>query len=445
MTGFFSSSTITFDPFVLTNASTNFDFFLTKYDPSGNALWVKGASGTGADQGIGIVTDVQGNIFVTGYFDVQGISFGSFTLSSAGLFDCFLVKFSSSGNVLWAKSAGGADFDQGNAVVSDLYGNVYVTGLFGRPTISFGSLTISNAGINDAFLAKYDASGNMIWAKIPAGNYDDAGWSLATDISGDVYVAVGSGLSQSFDLGFIVKLDGDGNELCTVTIESGGDDYLGVGTDHYGNAYVGGDFHKINPFVLGSDTLTLTGVENVFVAKYNCCSNDLTDSISGSREIMSGESTILKANVSTDSVNYFWMPTASISCFSCRDITVSPSATTTYTLIVAEHGCVIYDTITVSVSPMEKSYYIPNSFTPNGDGLDDLFVVVSPDNTSTEFKVVVYDRWGAELFRFNNLDKGWDGRYKNALVQEGVYTYEITIIDDQKNSIDEIGRISLIR
>jgi hypothetical protein len=70
---------------------------------------------------------------------------------------------------------------------------------------------------------------------------------------------------------FIVKYDANGNVLCASSLLSGGDDVIGVVTDRFGNAYVGGDFY-ITPFTVGRDTLKLgvAGAENVFVAKFTC-------------------------------------------------------------------------------------------------------------------------------------------------------------------------------
>ncbi len=79
--------------------------------------------------------------------------------------DIFLVKYDDSGNVLWAKSAGGTDWDEGNSVAVDAYGNIYVTGYFDSPTITFDSDNLTNAGNWDIFLVKYDASGTVTVGK----------------------------------------------------------------------------------------------------------------------------------------------------------------------------------------------------------------------------------------------------------------------------------------
>ncbi len=91
----------------------------------------------------------------------------------------FVVKYDASGNVVWAKSAGGTSNDIGNGIAVDASGNSYVTGYFVSPTITFSTTTLTNAssGTSDMFVVKYDASGNVVWARSAGGtNYDSGEW-----------------------------------------------------------------------------------------------------------------------------------------------------------------------------------------------------------------------------------------------------------------------------
>ena len=110
VTGYFDSPTITFGSTVLTNANSaggTCDIFIVKYDESGNVLWAKGEGGTSTDYAYSITVDANGNSFITGYFDSPSIIFGSTTLTNAdntgNTGDIFIVKYNTSGNVLWAK------------------------------------------------------------------------------------------------------------------------------------------------------------------------------------------------------------------------------------------------------------------------------------------------------------------------------------------------------
>lgn len=88
----------------------------------------------------------------------------------------------------WAKSAGGTNNDEGNSIATDDDGNVFVTGRFQSPSITFGSTTLIKVGAYDFYIAKYDANGNVLWAQSAGGTNDDAGQSIATDVNGNVIV-----------------------------------------------------------------------------------------------------------------------------------------------------------------------------------------------------------------------------------------------------------------
>ena len=127
--------------------------------------WAKSATGAnyynGAD---GIATDVKGHIYITGDYD-STVIFGNTTLSGGG---CFVAKYDTSGNVLWAKSSGGNVYAIGLAITTDaINGNVYVTGAYEDTTITFGSYTLSAASpVSAFFIVKYDSSGNVLGCKI---------------------------------------------------------------------------------------------------------------------------------------------------------------------------------------------------------------------------------------------------------------------------------------
>src|SRR5690349_12424659 len=88
--------------------------------------WAKQAGGTGPDNGYGIARDATGNLYVTGWF--EGVfTIGNITLTSRGVDDILIAKFDASGNLLWAKQAGSVSQDGGNAIAVDAQGNCYVT------------------------------------------------------------------------------------------------------------------------------------------------------------------------------------------------------------------------------------------------------------------------------------------------------------------------------
>src|ERR1022692_4879088 len=160
VTGYFNSTTITFGSTTLTTAG-GYDIFIAKYNANGNVVWAKRAGGSGDEGGYGIAVDGSGNSYVTGYFNSSSITFDTITLTGAGGNDMFIAKYDSSGNVMWAKSAGGSNNDIGNGIAVNSSGISYITGNFTSSSITFGSTTLTNASndTSDIFIAKYDANG----------------------------------------------------------------------------------------------------------------------------------------------------------------------------------------------------------------------------------------------------------------------------------------------
>jgi len=195
-TGYFNSSILSFGNIILNNSGSN-DIFIVKHDTAGNVVWVQCFGGSGDDRAYGICTDPHGNVFVAGNFASDSISFGSITLVHPGF---FIVKYDSSGTVLWAKDANGiAYFGAGNCIATDTIGNVCVTGTF-LSSLTFGNTTLSNTGAPDIFIAKYDSSGNALWANRTTSNATDTCHSggITTDKYGNIYITGSCGASTNF-------------------------------------------------------------------------------------------------------------------------------------------------------------------------------------------------------------------------------------------------------
>jgi len=170
--------------------------FLAKYDSAGNMIWTQTLEAIAGSA----FTDAYNNIYVTGTFG-DTATVGNDTLISVGSGNMLIVKYDPQGNILWAKSATGSGNDIGTGLSIDASGDIYVTGYYSSPTIAFGKDTLTNFSSNDSnsiFIVKYDSSGNIIWATSPKGYFSDANYlgrnnsgvaNVSVDTKGDVYVA----------------------------------------------------------------------------------------------------------------------------------------------------------------------------------------------------------------------------------------------------------------
>jgi len=277
VTGYFSGSA-NFGTTTLTSSSEYYtEIYVAKLDINGNWLWANKAGGTGWDYGYGIAVDANGNSYVTGAFAESAI-FGTTTLTSSGGSDIFVAKLDSSGNWLWAKQAGGTDYDDGYGIVVDINGNSYVTGIFYSSNCSFGSTTLTSSGGSDIFVAKLDINGNWLWAKQAGGTDNDFGYGIAVDANGNSYITGGFKESATFgtttltssgyydyDI-FVTKLDIDGNWLWAKQAGGTGDEGSNsIAVDANGNSYITSGFEESVNF--GTTTLTSSGYLDIFVAK----------------------------------------------------------------------------------------------------------------------------------------------------------------------------------
>ncbi len=261
-------------------------FYLAKYDALGNENWARGAGGPGGEAGWGIDLDNQGNIYVCGSFTQSGLTFGTTALvnNGSGTYDIFIVKYDSSGNVLWAFSEGGTDNDYAFGIKVDPSGYFHITGSYFSPVIIFGGTTaLTNTNIySDVYVAKYTINGNFLWAQTAQ---DASGLAIDIGPNGESYFT-GKFVGQSIPFGndtlttagdndfYIAKLDVSGNFLWAQRAGSfGTESGQGIAVDASGNCFATGHFRT--PITFGTQQLFNTGGLNsdVFVVKYSPTGN----------------------------------------------------------------------------------------------------------------------------------------------------------------------------
>ncbi len=150
-----------------------------------------------------------------------------------------------------------------------------------------------------------------------------------------------------------------------------------------------------------------------------------------------GSTVNLDAVVNTSAnVTYEWFPAEGLSCTDCPNPRANPTSSTKYTVIVTnEQGCTASDEVLIHLIPNDQ-IFIPNAFSPNGDGVNDFFTAFAGTNVAQIKTLKVFDRWGAEVFSNKDFSanietEGWNGTYKGKVMNGGVYVYfvEVEYID----------------
>lgn len=177
-----------------------YDIFITKIDTNGNIIWSTLFGGMGGELGIDLSIDLNNNILVGGQTNSSNFpsSPGAFQPLPLGGNDAFLAKFNSSGHLLWATCYGGTSTEDIHAITSDFENNVIITGMTNSNdiTISANALQSNNNGLFDIYIAKFSSSGNFIWGTYFGGSNYDDIYGIHCDSSNNLYLA---GRTSSID------------------------------------------------------------------------------------------------------------------------------------------------------------------------------------------------------------------------------------------------------
>ena len=216
------------------SGTNGFDAFVSRYDSSGNPIWTKQLASSENDEAWSASADGLGNVYVAGRTS------GALAGASTGGYDAFVAKYSSLGSLLWTRQFGTANYDEAMGVAADALGNVYVTG-------SAGSDYIHDIQPY-AYVAKFDPLGNSVWTRQLDSGTGDISSSASTDGQGNVYVAgitsgnLGGPPISNYDA-FVAKYDNSGNLLGIqqFAVSGKGTVVWNASADGHGSVYITGN------------------------------------------------------------------------------------------------------------------------------------------------------------------------------------------------------------
>ena len=140
-----------------------------------------------------------------------------------------------------------------------------------------------------------------------------------------------------------------------------------------------------------------------------------------------------------------WTPAASLSCTDCPETQAAPFVTTQYMItVVTDSGCVSTAQPLITVIPQHQ-IYVPNAFTPNGDGINDYWEAYGYKKTWIFCEAQLFDRWGEKVFESDDINFQWDGTYKGTFVQPGEYVYLFKVVFLDGYSATSKGTVTVIR
>ena len=472
------------------------DAFIIQFDASGNPAWGTYYGGSGWDGGSDVAVDASNNIIITGttssvYGDFP-FTPGAFQTkhgSSIPTLDAFIAKFTPTGNRLWSTFLGEYENDEGLGVAVDKNDDIFVGGdtyNTNFPVTSCAFQKIHGGGpsqqeYEDNYIAHFDPDGNLVCATyVGGGGHDELTGGLAVY---DGFVCI-TGLTPGFYPvtagSFQPNYGGLWSDafiavLCSSTcgnVNSGNNDFSADQTTicmgstiNYSATNTGCDTANTtfawsfpggtpatsttkNPSAVLYNTQGTYDVKLVMttpcgkdsVIKYNYIKIQAPIADAGPDvTILKGASTILNG---TGGVSFTWDPAIGLSCTNCQNPTADPPTTAKYYLeVIDASGCTSTDSVNVFVFSGDI-LYVPNSFTPNDDGKNDIFLAYG--TLIGQFEMRIFNRWGQLIFLSDDITKGWDGKYKNSFAQEDVYVYQLNfVIGSSPQKIT--GRVVLIR
>lgn len=453
--------------------------YLAKYDPNGKLIWAEAFGAVTNDGVTPVIVDKSNNVYLGGQF-INSTPFiiGSYSLNDpyyGSGSNSFLARLTPNGNVMWAIEANPVSPEEMSVIwieslAIDNCNNVYWAGI-SSDSISIGSYKgaipasiphIDSTHFN--FVVKLDSMGNAISGTVfpdndkVANNIPYAG--VAIDYNNNISfcgqlnttsMVLGKTTLTGPNQAYITKFTLPGGNCCSgLQINVSGNDTICKGESITATGVGGTTYLWSTGATTSAITLTPAAdtVYNLTLSSGACSVQDTipvsvkaTFNITACCDttIQPGQSVQLNAS---GGGTYLWTPANGLSCTTCSNPNASPLSTTTYTLsITSDSGCHASQTITIDVNC--GTVFIPDAFSPNGDGQNDVLYVRGDCIKTLDFNI--YDRWGNKVFESTDKTIGWDGTCKGHAMNTGTYAYYFSASMFDGSITKGHGNVALVR
>lgn len=472
----FKKATVTVGTNTLTNADPSGgteDILVAKYDPLGNVVWARSVGGVQNDDAYGITVTPAGDVYIAGIFASPSLTLGTSVLSSSAALPrqvAFIARFDKLGNPVWGCSSGGTGGEYAIGIASDAGNNVYMTGGITENSINFNGTDIANPapGKPCLYLVKFNPSNTVSWHKtiysISSKSLTGAwGYSIAMSACGVIWVS--GSIVDSVDVDghplapavpyhgtsdtaadpvFIAGYTADGAYVAATSIMAGADDQNGIACDALGNVYMCADyFGKMGFTISSSIALPKDPADELsYLAKYASISPSSITVKTSSTTLCNGAD--IELNAPTGYEAYLWNDGS-------KGASRHVSEIGTF-CVAASDSCVSYsyDTFRVQNCDCNNFLFVPNTFTPNGDGENDVFYPRCGPGITLISTFRVYNRWGVLVFERDNLNpndktNAWDGSYNGQPPGTEVFVWIVDAICQDGSTINKKGSVTIVR
>jgi len=376
----------------------------------------------------------------------------SVTLTADSVFVNYLWNNSNTSNSITVSQSGTFSMGALDANGCEYASNSIVVAVNPNPVLSLVSLNNESCfGFNDGSITVSTGSGtpayNYVW------NTAQSTASISNLFAGSYAVTVYDANqcfdTSSFSITAATPFNLSVNSVNSVSCFGAADGSIDVSANGGSIPY---QFVWSNNNTGSSLTNIGAGIYQVTVSDANNCTVDSSFSITEPAAVILQSLVFDSVRFSTEVVlaqptgnnyTYQWSPTQYLSCSDCASPVFSGVRTTEYHVNATDaNGCSATATVMVNVIA-NKQVFVPNAFTPNGDGQNDKWLVSAAG--AVYFNVMVFNRWGEKVFESNNLNEGWDGTYQSKSAYAGVYTFvaTATFIDGENRKLK--GGVTLIR